>query len=193
MEWLNKKKELKTAIDSGESYESLGRKYGVCGAYIRKICKKLGITLPQRRRINPNETFNKGKSTIKTCKYCGKEFISTDKNSMFCCRECSSEYKKEQNYKYYLKHQEEFNGKLGIKWIKPHLFREQNGKCAICGMSANWNGKPLVLILDHIDGRAKNNLRSNIRLICPNCDSQLDTYKSKNKNSDRVYYHFHHR
>ena len=29
--------------------------------------------------------------------------------------------------------------------------------------------------------------------ICPNCDSQLDTYKSKNKNSDRIYYHNHHK
>lgn len=34
---------------------------------------------------------------------------------------------------------------------------------------------------------------SRLRLICPNCDSQLDTYKSKNKNSDRIYYHNHHR
>lgn len=26
-----------------------------------------------------------------------------------------------------------------------------------------------------------------MRLICPNCDSQLDTYKSKNKNSARKF------
>ena len=30
--------------------------------------------------------------------------------------------------------------------------------------------------------------RDNLRLVCPNCDSQLDTYKSKNKNSDRAKY-----
>jgi hypothetical protein len=50
-----------------------------------------------------------------------------------------------------------------------------------------------VFILDHIDGKASNNRRDNLRCICPNCDSQLDTYKSKNKNSDRTYYHFNHR
>ena len=33
-----------------------------------------------------------------------------------------------------------------------------------------------------------NNLRSNIRMICPNCDSQTDTFKSKNKNSKRRNY-----
>lgn len=73
--------------------------------------------------------------------------------------------------------------------------------CIICGkqfypsskMSEIWNNKPLVFILDHIDGHANNNTRTNLRLICPNCDSQLDTYKSKNKNSDRIYYHNHHR
>lgn len=37
------------------------------------------------------------------------------------------------------------------------------------------------------------NIRTNLRLVCPNCDSQLETYKSKNKNSDRIYHHIHHR
>lgn len=54
-------------------------------------------------------------------------------------------------------------------------------------------GKPLVFIVDHIDGKASNNRRDNLRCICPNCDSQSDTYKSKNKNSDRVYYRENHR
>lgn len=39
--------------------------------------------------------------------------------------------------------------------------------------------------MDHINGDAANNKRENLRLICPNCDSQLDTFKSKNKNSAR--------
>lgn len=77
--------------------------------------------------------------------------------------------------------------------FKNDILQEQNGVCVICGCKPEWNGKPLVFILDHIDGRASNNKRDNLRCICPNCDSQLDTYKSKNKNSDRLYYHEHHR
>lgn len=42
-------------------------------------------------------------------------------------------------------------------------------------------------------GHTNNNDRTNFRLICPNCDAQLNTYKSKNKNSDRIYYHNHYK
>ena len=69
--------------------------------------------------------------------------------------------------------------------IREYIQKEQESKCAICGLPDVWNNKPLRFILDHIDGNALNSSRENVRLICPNCDSQLDTYKSKNKNSSR--------
>ena len=68
------------------------------------------------------------------------------------------------------------------------FLNEQNGVCAICGCEPFHNGKSLTFILDHIDGDASNNKRDNLRLICPNCDSQLETFKSKNKNSTRRNY-----
>lgn len=75
-----------------------------------------------------------------------------------------------------------------MQQYKKYFLEEQNHKCAICGCSDTWHGKQLIFILDHIDGNADNNNRNNLRLICPNCDSQLDTYKSKNKNSARKKY-----
>lgn len=65
---------------------------------------------------------------------------------------------------------------------------EQENKCAICGCEPFHNGKNLIFVLDHIDGDASNNRRDNLRMICPNCDSQLETFKSKNKNSTRRNY-----
>lgn len=70
-------------------------------------------------------------------------------------------------------------------YIRQYIFDDQGGLCAICEMADSWQGKKLVFILDHIDGNAENNHRDNLRLVCPNCDSQLPTYKSKNKGNGR--------
>ena len=53
-------------------------------------------------------------------------------------------------------------------------------KCQCCNIGPEWNGKPMPLILDHINGIHNDNRLENLRFVCSNCDSQLDTYKSKN-------------
>lgn len=61
------------------------------------------------------------------------------------------------------------------------LLFEQNYKCNICGIS-EWNSKKIRLHIDHIDGSRLNTEKKNLRLICPNCHSQTDTYcKNKSK------------
>ena len=54
-------------------------------------------------------------------------------------------------------------------------------RCACCDIEAIWQGKPMPLILDHINGINNDNRIENLRFVCSNCDSQLDTYKSRNK------------
>ena len=53
-------------------------------------------------------------------------------------------------------------------------------ECSICSMPPEWMGKPMSLVLDHINGVNNDNRLDNLRFVCHNCDSQLDTYKSKN-------------
>lgn len=69
--------------------------------------------------------------------------------------------------------------------IRDYILQDQDYKCAICGISNCWNGQQLNFVLDHINGDASNSSRENLRLVCPNCDSQLPTFKSRNKNSAR--------
>jgi hypothetical protein len=56
-------------------------------------------------------------------------------------------------------------------------------KCCLCGIN-NWMGEPLTLQVDHIDGNRKNNDMNNLRLLCPNCHSQTETYTFKKTQSD---------
>jgi len=79
-------------------------------------------------------------------------------------------------------------GNYTPKNFKDFFLKEQNNQCSICQITPKWNNQNLVFVLDHIDGDASNNKRINLRLICPNCDSQLSTFKSKNKNSTRRNY-----
>lgn len=123
----------------------------------------------------------------KFCKECGKKLSNSNQSGL--CQIC---YKKQQDLNK-INHWLE-TGDTGCKiattlrnCIRDYIKKLQNNKCAICGLEDNWNGKELHFILDHIDGDASNNWKDNLRLICPNCDSQLDTYKSKNKNSARTH------
>ena len=53
-------------------------------------------------------------------------------------------------------------------------------KCYCCGIKT-WMNKKISLHLDHINGINNDNSIENLRLLCPNCHSQTDTYGSKNK------------
>lgn len=52
--------------------------------------------------------------------------------------------------------------------------------CSLCGIGPEWNGKPLTLQLDHINGVFNDHRRENLRLLCPNCHSQTPTYAGGN-------------
>lgn len=64
------------------------------------------------------------------------------------------------------------------------LIRDHNllpKQCSECGISAKWNGIPLTLHVDHINGVNTDNRLENLRHLCPNCHTQTDTYGSRNK------------
>lgn len=68
--------------------------------------------------------------------------------------------------------------------LKNRLIKEglKSEKCEgeNCNVNSIWNGKLLKLHLDHIDGNSENHKLNNLRILCPNCHSQTDTYAGKN-------------
>ena len=67
--------------------------------------------------------------------------------------------------------------KLNKRLIKENVLEN---KCSVCNID-NWNNKPIGLHLDHINGNSTDHTFKNLRLICPNCHSQTETYCGKNK------------
>lgn len=121
------------------------------------------------------------------CSNCGKAI--DNRNQSGKCYSCLNKQQRQEKVEKWL-----VTGDTGCSVastlrnaIRDYIYEKQNYCCSICGMPNAWNNKPLKFILDHIDGDASNNVEGNLRLICPNCDSQLDTYKSKNKNSARKH------
>lgn len=66
--------------------------------------------------------------------------------------------------------------------LKNRLIEEglKENKCEICELT-EWNNQSIPLELDHINGTHNDNRIENLRILCPNCHAQTDTYKGKNQ------------
>lgn len=124
--------------------------------------------------------------SVYKCIFCGTERLLDihRKANKYCSNKCQSDFQvalKIQQWK--------LTGAVDVKsgtsrWLKRYILGKQDGKCIECGIS-DWNNKPIVLDLEHIDGNSENNTEDNLCCLCPNCHSQTATYKGKNKGNGR--------
>jgi HNH endonuclease len=123
---------------------------------------------------------------MRQCRGCGSPLLRRSQK-VYCGNACQASARRKSSTERWLESGEASIATYHGHYVRVYLADAQSGCCAICGGASVWLDLPLALVLDHIDGNPTNNRRENLRLVCPNYDSQLATYKSRNRGNGRAF------
>lgn len=168
-----------------------------------KHCKFCGKEIDWDHRDNDfcshscSVSFNNKNRELKSkeshfCRNCGKPL--NNHQVFYCCQSCQKEFEQKEYISRWKQGLENgLKGEYGISLrIRRHLLDKTNCKCELCG----WGEKnpftnTIPLEIHHKDGDYTNNKEENLQVLCPNCHSLTQTYKSHNKDGrkgrDRYY------
>ena len=135
-------------------------------------------------KINNINVIRHGNPIHNTCLFCGSYIKKA--HSIYCNNACQQEYAKNKYIELWLNNPTTY--KKLPRFARTYLLNKSDNKCSICCWSEkNQYSNTYPLVIDHIDGNSENNNLSNLRVICPNCDSLTPTYKGLNKGNGRAY------
>ena len=88
----------------------------------------------------------------------------------------------------HFKHQASNQGKefkkyedlTGKSAIKNRILKLRGHQCEKC-LRKKWFKKLIPIEIHHIDGNQRNNVKTNLQLLCPNCHAQTDDYRRRDK------------
>ncbi|HRZ18588.1 MAG TPA: HNH endonuclease signature motif containing protein [Methanofastidiosum sp.] len=157
-----------------------------------KKCNFCKRDIPYNKRLNSfcNHScaasfHNKGKKRHGehpgNCLNCNKKLEESKRK--YCCRKCQHDFEWKEFCKI-IEKENKFKSYTTNAIPKKYLIEKRGHKCEICGIT-EWQGKPVPLVLDHIDGNSDNWNIFNCRLICRNCDGFLPTFSGRNTGKGR--------
>ena len=117
---------------------------------------------------------------IRLCFVCNN---SLKRHQKICCSDDCFQFYRNEKIKQKI---EQFGGfeKEDRKAARKYLIEKYGHICSICNIT-EWANQPVPLVCDHIDGNSENNLLSNLRMVCQNCNALLPTFGIKNKGNGR--------
>lgn len=143
-------------------------------------------------RLRKQETKEKISKTLREehgskketsyCCNCGKELSNRQKK--YCSNKCHVEWDKKEYIKRWQNGEEDgLRGDFQLSSIiRRYLLEKNNCKCEECGWGIrNEYTGTIPLEIHHKDGDYKNNKEENLQVLCPNCHSLTEQYKSHNK------------
>jgi len=152
--WSVPKQELELIILNSSSYSEILRKLNIFsqGSNINTLKRRILFENIDTSHINKGMSSNKGKKF-------GPHKCSIPNDILF------SE-----------------NSSKSRSIVRSRLLRDSliPYMCSDCGLEPKWNNKPLSMVLDHINGVPNDNRLENLRFLCPNCNSQTDTFAGRN-------------
>jgi len=155
---------LERAVNEGLSQREIAGQFGVCQTTIRHWLAKYGFKTNKRKLRRPCFCLCCGKRIEGS----GKKYFNLAHMRAYIAKRRREELDAADNF-----------GGFDLGSVRRYLIELCDNTCAICGQD-KWRNAPIPMVMDHIDGNAENNKRGNLRMICPNCDAQLSTYKGKN-------------
>jgi hypothetical protein len=155
--------DIKNRYINGETLKQISLYYNVYPGCVGRLLVKYNVKIHKKGQRQGAQPWNKGK-------------IVLDKNQKI---NNSIENFTTGNIQKY--------SEQTIRYHAKRILISKNGNCCSICNTTTWNEKPVPLVCDHIDGNSTNNEFSNFRLVCCNCDAQLDTFKSKNRGKGRKY------
>ena len=174
---MNTTETIRIMLEQGLSYKEISAKTKLTKATISYHAAKLGMSNP---RVEPNleiltRLYESGLSVAETAKQLGIGKVAASK--ALKKNKVSMRSNKADIEKMFIE-----NSLVGRNAIKNRLIKENmlENKCSDCGLEQSWNGKPIVMVLDHINGVNNDNRIENLRFLCPNCNSQTPTFAGRN-------------